>query len=131
MIASKNSTRLSNATVSQLDCRIRRPTYDREKLLARTVHIGVGGFHLAHQAVYLDEILGRGALSDRGECVTGVLPHDAAMHDARCTARAGLPVHRTPAQRRRAGRAHIGFGRIGNFQPEPRLPTFSRKELSR
>jgi len=82
MIVSKNSIRLSNATISQLDSRIRRPTYDREKLRARTVHIGVGGFHRAHQAVYLDEILESGALSDWGECGIGVLPHDAAMGDA-------------------------------------------------
>jgi mannitol 2-dehydrogenase len=82
MIVSKNSIRLSNATISELDSRIRRPTYDREKLRARTVHIGVGGFHRAHQAVYLDEILERGALSDWGECGMGVLPHDAAMGDA-------------------------------------------------
>jgi mannitol 2-dehydrogenase len=82
MIVSKNSIRLSNATISQLDSRIRRPTYDREKLRARTVHIGVGGFHRAHQAVYLDEILESGALSDWGECGMGVLPHDVAMGDA-------------------------------------------------
>jgi mannitol 2-dehydrogenase len=82
MSASKNVTRLSNATVSQLDTRIRRPAYDRKKLRARTVHMGVGGFHRAHQAVYLDELLERGALSDWGECGMGVLPHDAAMRDA-------------------------------------------------
>ena len=82
MIVSKNSVRLSNATISQLDSRIRRPTYDRERLRARTVHIGVGGFHRAHQAVYLDNLLECGALSDWGECGMGVLPHDAAMRDA-------------------------------------------------
>ena len=82
MCASKNGTRLSNATVSRLDSRIRRPGYDRERLRARTVHIGVGGFHRAHQAVYLDELLERGAVSEWGECGMGVLPHDAAMRDA-------------------------------------------------
>ena len=82
MSASENGIHLSNATVSQLDTRIRRPAYDREKLRARTVHMGVGAFHRAHQAVYLDELLERGALSDWGECGMGVLPHDAAMRDA-------------------------------------------------
>ena len=82
MSATENGIRLSNATVSKLDTRIRRPEYDREKLRARTVHIGVGGFHRAHQAVYLDELLERGALSDWGERGIGVLPHDSAMRDA-------------------------------------------------
>jgi mannitol 2-dehydrogenase len=44
--------------------------------------MGVGGFHRAHQAVYLDNLLEHGALSDWGECGMGVLPHDAAMRDA-------------------------------------------------
>lgn len=42
----------------------------------------MGGFHRAHQAVYLDEILECGLLSDWGECGMGVLPADAAMRDA-------------------------------------------------
>jgi mannitol 2-dehydrogenase len=82
MSANENGTRLSNATLAQLDRRIRRPSYHRQKLRARTVHIGVGGFHRAHQAVYLDELLECGALSDWGECGMGVLPHDADMRDA-------------------------------------------------
>ena len=82
MIASKKSPYLSNATVSELDSRVRRPSYDREKLRAQTVHMGVGGFHRAHQAVYLDSLLERGVLSEWGECGMGVLPHDAVMRDA-------------------------------------------------
>ncbi len=82
MDAKKDTARLSKATVSQLDSTIRRPAYDRRQLRARTVHMGVGGFHRAHQAVYLDDLLGRGALSDWGECGMGVLPQDRAMRDA-------------------------------------------------
>ena len=78
----EHSKRLSNATIGQLDRKIRRPSYDRRKLLPHTVHMGVGGFHRAHQAVYLDNLLERGALSDWGECGIGVLSHDAAMRDA-------------------------------------------------
>jgi mannitol 2-dehydrogenase len=82
MIANKKSPHLSNATVSELDGRVRRPSYDREKLRARTVHMGVGGFHRAHQAVYLDSLLERGVLFEWGECGMGVLPHDTVMRDA-------------------------------------------------
>jgi mannitol 2-dehydrogenase len=71
MIAIRNKNRLSNATISPLDNTVRRPTYDRQQLRARTVHMGVGGFHRAHQAVYLDNLLECGALSDWGECWHG------------------------------------------------------------
>ena len=74
--------RLSSAVLPQLNSKVLRPGYNRKKLRARTVHIGVGGFHRAHQAVYLDEILVRGVLSDWGECGMGILPRDAAMRDA-------------------------------------------------
>ncbi len=82
MIASGNEKRLSNATLSQLDRTISRPTYDRKKLRPHTLHMGVGGFHRAHQAVYLDNLLERGTLSDWGECGIGVLPQDATMRNA-------------------------------------------------
>jgi fructuronate reductase/mannitol 2-dehydrogenase len=36
------------------------PVYDRRALVPSVVHIGVGGFHRAHQALYLDELAGRG-----------------------------------------------------------------------
>ncbi|PJG59262.1 mannitol dehydrogenase family protein [Aeromonas cavernicola] len=32
------------------------PTYDRQRLVPRIVHLGVGAFHRAHQAVYADEL---------------------------------------------------------------------------
>ena len=33
------------------------PVYDREGLTPGIVHFGVGGFHRAHQAVYIDDLL--------------------------------------------------------------------------
>ena len=82
MSASKGSLRLSEAILGLLDSRVRRPGYDRKKLRSQTVHVGVGGFHRAHQAVYLDNLLERGVLSDWGECGMGILPHDGAMRNA-------------------------------------------------
>jgi len=34
-----------------------KPKYDRKKVTPGIVHLGVGAFHRAHQAVYLDDIL--------------------------------------------------------------------------
>jgi mannitol 2-dehydrogenase len=53
------------------------PTYDRARLIPRIVHIGVGGFHRAHLAIYCHELAGRG--SDWGICGVGLLPSDRAM----------------------------------------------------
>jgi mannitol 2-dehydrogenase len=36
------------------------PDYDRSALIPGVVHIGVGGFHRAHQAVYFDDLAATG-----------------------------------------------------------------------
>ena len=59
------------------------PAYDRSAVRSGIVHFGVGGFHRAHQAVYIDRILGIGAgAAGWGICGVGVRPADAAMRDA-------------------------------------------------
>ena len=54
-ITSLNNTQsnaLNQLTLASLPSNIDIPTYDRSQLKAGIVHIGVGGFHRAHQAVY-------------------------------------------------------------------------------
>lgn len=53
------------------------PAYDRSKLVPAVVHIGVGGFHRAHQALYFDEIAHRGISTEWG--VVGVGLHSPAV----------------------------------------------------
>ncbi len=62
--------------------RIEGPGYDRSALRVGIVHIGVGGFHRAHQAMYLDRLMNAGAARDWAICGMGMLPGDAAMRDA-------------------------------------------------
>lgn len=71
--------RLSEATLSTLRGKISVPTYDRRQLTLAILHIGVGGFHRAHQAVYLENLLNAGGTS-WGECGVGILPGDARMN---------------------------------------------------
>jgi mannitol 2-dehydrogenase len=59
--------------------RARLPAYDRASLTPSVVHLGVGGFHRAHQAVYLDELAERGN-TDWG--IVGVSLRRRAMKDA-------------------------------------------------
>jgi fructuronate reductase/mannitol 2-dehydrogenase len=67
---------LSDRTLSDLPPEVSTPTYDRAALRPGIVHIGVGGFHRAHQAVYLDELARRGS-TDWG--VIGVGLHSRAI----------------------------------------------------
>ncbi|WP_104522459.1 mannitol dehydrogenase family protein [Blastococcus atacamensis] len=67
---------LSDRTLGDLPPDVSVPTYDRSALRPAIVHIGVGGFHRAHQAVYLEELARRGA-TDWG--VIGVGLHSRAI----------------------------------------------------
>ena len=72
------------------------PTYDRSAMTTGIVHIGVGGFHRAHEAAYLDRLMRRRAGSgpgggptslgrsclEWGICGVGLMPGDARMRDA-------------------------------------------------
>lgn len=53
--------RLSNANLGRLPDQIRRPGYDRAGVTPGIVHLGIGAFHRAHQAVVIDDLLAAGA----------------------------------------------------------------------
>jgi len=57
-------------TVQELPATVDVPAYDRSRLEPAVVHIGVGGFHRAHQAVYFDELARTGVSTAWG--ITGV-----------------------------------------------------------
>ncbi|WP_394771685.1 mannitol dehydrogenase family protein [Lacisediminihabitans sp.] len=72
-------TRLSAETLSSLPPTVARPGYDRSTLTAGIVHIGVGGFHRAHQAVALDRLMNAGLAFDWAICGVGLLEPDRRM----------------------------------------------------
>ncbi len=55
------------------------PDYDRSRLTPGIVHIGVGNFHRAHQAFYLDRLFGEGRDHDWAIIGAGLMPYDSAM----------------------------------------------------
>jgi mannitol 2-dehydrogenase len=57
------------------------PSYDRAGVGIGIVHFGVGGFHRAHQAAYIDRLLEQGLATEWGICGVGVLPADRRMRD--------------------------------------------------
>ena len=74
-------TRLNATTLPSLGAVASTPRYDRTRVRTGIVHIGVGGFHRSHQAVYLDDLLGRGLAQEWGICGVGLLPGDRRMAD--------------------------------------------------
>jgi len=75
-------TVLSNSTLSQCPSAVTVPTYDRSRVTPSIVHMGVGGFHRSHMAVYCDDLLQQGG--DWGICGVGLLDVDSSMRDAMC-----------------------------------------------
>jgi len=71
--------RLSQATLAALPQAIARPAYDRAAVETGIVHLGIGAFHRAHQAVYVDSILAAG---DRRWGILGASLRSAETRDA-------------------------------------------------
>lgn len=76
------SIKLSAASLPQLPSGVAEPRYRRDDLSAGIVHIGVGNFHRAHQAVYLDELFNSGRDHDWAIVGAGVRDTDIAIRDA-------------------------------------------------
>ena len=72
---------LSQTALADLPDTVGRPSYDRAALRPGIVHVGIGNFHRAHMAYYLDKLFETGAGHDWGLIGAGVRPGDAAMRD--------------------------------------------------
>ena len=57
------------------------PQYDRSRVKAGIVHIGVGGFHRSHQAYYTDRLMNESDASDWGICGVGLRDADRKIGD--------------------------------------------------
>lgn len=73
--------KLSLATLAEAAKTAAVPAYERASLKAGIVHFGVGNFHRAHQAIYLDDLFNAGSDHDWAIIGAGVLPSDADMRD--------------------------------------------------
>lgn len=73
--------KLNSALLDQLPETIGTPSYDRKSLTASIVHVGVGNFHRAHMAVYLDKLFALGVDHEWAICGAGVRGGDAVMRE--------------------------------------------------
>ncbi|KQZ50154.1 mannitol dehydrogenase [Rhizobium sp. Root149] len=75
------TVKLSLSTLADAGKTATVPGYDPGHLSAGILHFGVGNFHRAHQAVYLDDLFNLGRDHDWAILGAGVLPSDQAMRD--------------------------------------------------
>ena len=73
-------TALNQANLGSLSIPV--PSYDRSQVTVGIVHFGVGGFHRAHQAMYVDQLMEQGKALDWGICGVGVMSFDLKMKEA-------------------------------------------------
>jgi mannitol 2-dehydrogenase len=73
---------LCEGTLSSLADLLPVPAYDRSRVTTGVVHVGVGGFHRAHQAMYHERLMNEGQALDWGICGVGVMPADRRMREA-------------------------------------------------
>lgn len=74
-------TALSSCNLAEISQTVPIPQYDRRQVSVGIVHFGVGGFHRAHQAMFVDRLMNDGLDQDWGICGVGLLPQDARMRD--------------------------------------------------
>jgi mannitol 2-dehydrogenase len=77
-----SAIKLNQSSLSRLPDTIRIPQYDRHRLVNGIVHIGVGAFIRAHQALYLDRYFHQTSDFQWGICGVGLLEQDRRMRDA-------------------------------------------------
>ncbi|MBD1262803.1 mannitol dehydrogenase family protein [Maribacter polysiphoniae] len=77
-----NSIKLNQKNLVEIAHKIPCPTYDRSKLKTGIVHVGIGGFHRAHEAFYTDRLLEDGSITDWGICGIALLEFDTKIYNS-------------------------------------------------
>lgn len=75
------SIKLNNQNLDLLPSKVQIPTYKRESLSPGIVHIGVGNFHRAHQAMYMHKLFNAGIALDWGIRGAGIKSYDVVMRN--------------------------------------------------
>lgn len=72
---------INQANLKLLSGAVSVPEYDRSRVRAGIVHVGVGGFHRAHQGFYTDGLMRMGQAEQWGICGICLLERDKKMFD--------------------------------------------------
>ncbi|QXP52044.1 MULTISPECIES: mannitol dehydrogenase family protein [unclassified Cellulophaga] len=74
------SFKLNSDNLSQFADSAAVPTYDRSDVKVGIVHVGIGGFHRAHEAYYTDQLLHKEGNKDWGICGVALLDFDQKIY---------------------------------------------------
>ncbi len=119
--------RLGRSSLATLPAGVAVPSYLDDDLRIGIVHFGVGNFHRAHEAMYLDRLLTAGLAHDWAICGVGLRERDARMRDAL----AGQDGLYTLTLRHPDGRDEIGvIGSIRRFLHAADDPAALREQLA-
>ena len=116
-------TKLSRANLANLRPGVAVPGYGAGEISPGILHFGLGNFHRAHQAVYLDTLFNAGKSRDWGIIGTGVRPADRAMHDA---LKAQDWLTTVVEQEANVSRARVTGAMAGMIPPEDRAGIVTR-----
>jgi mannitol 2-dehydrogenase len=72
---------LDARSLEQIGNGVEKPRYDRRQVAIGIVHFGVGGFHRAHQAMYVDALMNLGKALEWGICGVGTMSADERMRE--------------------------------------------------
>lgn len=73
--------KLNYEALSSMPAEVKLPAYSKADLSPGIVHIGVGNFHRAHQAMYMHELFNKGEARDWAILGAGTKSYDAVMRD--------------------------------------------------
>lgn len=74
--------KLNNDLLSTLSASTEVPKFKRDGVKTGIAHFGVGGFHRAHQAVYLQSLLNQNEAKEWGILGVGIMDSDIKMRDS-------------------------------------------------
>jgi mannitol 2-dehydrogenase len=77
----KNIIKLNAENLPLIAKEVKKPSYNRNNIKASIVHVGIGGFHRAHQAYYADLLMENFGVTDCGICGIALLNGDKRIYD--------------------------------------------------
>ena len=73
--------KLNKQNLTSISQKVNIPQYNRNTVKAGIVHVGIGGFHRAHQAYYTDQLLKDTSASNWGICGVALLDFDTKIYN--------------------------------------------------
>ncbi len=73
--------KLNNLNLDKFKDKVAIPKYNRNAIKTGIVHVGVGGFHRAHEALYTDILLHNNNITEWGICGVALLDFDTKIYN--------------------------------------------------